>query len=469
VWEVVQGWMHTHRPDDPRALDDAWHPFCISRRLAAWAVLITRAPCGPERLTGVLASMVAQANFLADHPERDLGGNHLLENARGLALAGALIDSPESERWVTLSERILRAELPRQVLPHGEHFERAPGYHAEIVELLLDVHDAAAEVRPGLSALCAATARPMARFLRAILHPDGDLPLLADSSLWGPERVGRLLDRAGVAARRPPAERGAEVGPYWTFRQGGSGLIFDAGPVGADELPAHAHPDLLTLEASVDGRRVLVDSGVYDYNAGEMRRYCRSSAAHNVLLVDDADQCDMWSSFRMGYRGHPGGLVTGESGGFHWARATHNAYRRLGVPRVGRLVACRPSLWLIVDWAEGRGRHRLSERLHVHPDFQVEPTDGGFRLRCDEFELHIAPLAPGEERIEQGWYCPHFGCRQESRVLLWACECELPRACGWAVTWGESAERAPLHMTEWPEVVVSWSQGQWRVPLAGSE
>lgn len=42
--------------------------------------------------------MAAHANFLADHLERDLGGNHLLENLRGLALTGAFLDGPDSNR-----------------------------------------------------------------------------------------------------------------------------------------------------------------------------------------------------------------------------------------------------------------------------------------------------------------------------------------------------------------------------------
>ena len=108
-------------------------------------------------------------------------------------------------------------------------------------------------------------------------------------------------------------------------------------------MPAHAHADLLTFEASFGGRRLFVDSGVFNYEDDAMRRYCRSSAAHNVLQIDGHDQCDMWSRFRMGYRGWPTGLECGQTHGFHWARAAHNAYRRLGVPKLGRWLACRGS------------------------------------------------------------------------------------------------------------------------------
>ena len=71
VWRVVDGWMREHRPDDPQALRDAWHPFCISRRLPVWATLIAlgsaepgqRRAC-PKRGTGTL------------HLESGLGKGH---------------------------------------------------------------------------------------------------------------------------------------------------------------------------------------------------------------------------------------------------------------------------------------------------------------------------------------------------------------------------------------------------------
>src|SRR5262249_49892141 len=152
------------------------------------------------------------------------------------------------------------------------------------------------------------------------------------------------------------------TGDYWVWRNGGDFFLMDAGPVGADHLPAHAHSDLLTIEASSAGRRLVVDSGAYAYRDDELRRYCRSTAAHNVLQVDDRGQCDPWSRFRMGYRGRPTGLETGRTGQFDWARSSHNAYRRVGVPKVGRWVACRPGgPWLIVDWVIGEGQHRLSD------------------------------------------------------------------------------------------------------------
>ena len=238
------------------------------------------------------------------------------------------------------------------------------------------------------------------------------------------------------------------TGSYWTVRENHDVLLFDAGRVGPDHLPAHAHADLLNFEVSVAGRRWIVDGGVFNYQDDEMRRYCRGSAAHNVLTVDDADQCDVYSRFRIGYRGWPSELASGETDGVHWAQATHNAYRRLGVPRVGRWIGCRSGgAWLVVDWAEGQGTHRLTNRLHFHPEVVVEPDgDDRWRLCLGDETRYLWPLAEGEVALHAGWYCPRLGCRLACSVLSWTARESLPMACGWQ--FDQSPDGRPAEL-EW--------------------
>lgn len=496
AWDLVAQWIEANRPDDPRVLDDAWHPYCISRRLPVWIALWHTVPAPPELGPRVLASLFDQARYLAGHLEWDLGGNHLLENLRGLVFSGVFFTGPEAEGWLRRAGPVVRRQLAEQVLAHGEHFERSPMYHARMLEVISDLRDVTAGLDPALSRYCGEAATRMAAFLESICHPDGGIPQLGDSSLdegaeseeqraeseeqraeseeqraesrepraEGPasrDRKGAAFSREAftaaackVGAAADPAGRHASparrVGPYWIFRDSADFLLFDTGPVGPDHLPAHAHADLLGLEASWHGRRLFVDSGVFDYEDSPMRRYCRSTAAHNCLEIDGQDQCDMWSRFRMGYRGWPGPLETGQAAGFHWASAWHNAYRRLGVPRVGRLVACRPGgPWLCLDWAEGRGTHRLTSRLHVHPDFHVTPIgDRAVELRCDGVRLRLYFLGRGGVSVEAGWYCSQFGLRLPAPVVRFESETALPASIAWCLVPAEGDSRPP---EEWLE------------------
>jgi uncharacterized heparinase superfamily protein len=479
AWDLVAQWIDANQADDSRAFDDAWHPYCISRRLPAWIALWAVCGYGSEEpsyggLWGemadrVLRSMAAQAGFLERNLEWDLRGNHLIENLRALVLAGAFLDGPDADRWLDRGLSLLRHELAEQVLPHGEHFERSPMYHARMLEALLDVRDVA---EPHLAV------DRMASFLGAIVHPDGEIPLLGDSCFGETAPTAQILARASssLPAPRsplpapcslPPAPRSLPPAPYWSFRDGGDFLLFDAGPVGADHLPAHAHADLLAIEASWNGRRLFVDSGVFDYEDGPMRRYCRSTAAHNCLEIDGQDQCDMWSRFRMGYRGWPGPLEAGQCDGFHWARAWHNAYRRLGVPRVGRHVACRSGgPWLVVDWAEGRGRHELTNRLHLHPDATVAKTaDGELQVDHAGRRLRLVFLTPGEVAIEAGWYCPEFGLRLPAPVICWKAAQDLPAVCAWSLVWGDSSGEGSLEGGPGDGLALVWREGDRQVRL----
>ncbi|MGQ0633607.1 MAG: heparinase II/III domain-containing protein [Planctomycetaceae bacterium] len=469
IWAIVGQWIAANGLSDPRVFDDAWHPFCISRRLPVWFLAWHSRPPPESLQAAIRGSLAQQAEFLASHLERDLGGNHLLENARSLVLAGSFFRGPYADRWLRLGRQVLFDELPRQILPHGEHFERSPMYHAQMLDTLLDARDAACHVTPDLSAFCGKSACDMARFLKAILHPDGQIPLLADSVFDQTPPPVRLIHAAenaaasgGHAAEPENRQAARAIGPYWTWRQDNDYLLWDAGPVGADHLPAHAHSDLLTLEASIQGQRVIVDSGVFHYRDDGARRYCRSTGAHNVLQLDAREQCDTWSRFRMGYRGHPSLLETGRWRDFDWARCRHDAYRRVGVPWVARWVACRPGgPWLIVDWATAEGQHELSSWLHFHPAIELR------LIGCDEAEFtvkssrwRVRPLAPGDFELVEGSYCPRFGERIRAPVLRWHGRMCLPAACGWQLAQADCESQATLRWSNSGGLRLQWENAE---------
>src|SRR5690606_16017858 len=141
------------------------------------------------------------------------------------------------------------AQIREQILPSGEHFERSPMYHAQMLSALLDIRDATASPRPTFSQLCDKTAARMASFLGLILHPDGQVPLLADTAYeetpCPPILILHAVPPHEVKPEVLPGTDGAhEVEGYWMWRDADAFLLFDHGPVGADELPAHAHNDL---------------------------------------------------------------------------------------------------------------------------------------------------------------------------------------------------------------------------------
>jgi uncharacterized heparinase superfamily protein len=472
-WEIVSGlladWLTAHPSGgaDPRS--NAWHPFCISRRLPIWLQLVATGKLEPTLSEQLLASAAAQAELLCRNQESDLGGNHLLENARGLALAGSALDAEvggdprRPQAWLAAAEHLLRCELPRQILPHGEHFERSPMYHCQVLGNLLQIAQVAALRRPSLAALCGNWARPMWAFLQSILHPDGEIPLLGDSCFgeaYPVEELRRLVDATGVEGDREADSSGVSpvvardrsetrpmaCSPYWVWREGDDAWIVDGGAAAADWLPAHGHCDLGTFEASIGGRRWLVDSGLFGYGDDSMRRYCRSSVAHNVVTVDDRNQFDVWSRFRMGYRVAPSHVETGEQKEVRWMRIGHRAYRGLGVAVVERITAADPrGIWACIDFARGGHGTRLVGHLHLAPEVQAKQVARSTWELCASGRQRVLHFSGVEaSSLAKGWYAPRFGCRTAAHVIQYSA-CSDGDACiGWTLSAGTANRPAEI-------------------------
>ena len=441
IWEWIDAWIHKFGGMMPEAVDDAWHPYVVSRRIPVWVKLLqSRPPPAPLRQR-IVASLTAQSRWLVKNLEWDVQGNHLLQNLRALAVAGTFFSGSEVDRWLDLAGAILRDQLREQMLPHGEHFERSPAYHIDALLALADIRAAGRVGQAAWATQLEAPIERMALFLSQILHPDGQIPLFGDSTLDQYPAPSEVFAALGVP--RPPLDDGQSqsnrIGDYWVFRRGGNCMVFDAGPVGPDHLPAHAHADLLNCEASWHGKRLFVDGGVADYEDSPERAFCRGTSAHNVLEIDGQNQCDVWSRFRMGRRGWPEKLRCGQDGPFHWAWCAHNAYRFLGVPRVGRLLVCASEgPWVIVDWAEGRGEHRFVQRLRLGPDWRVA-GEGGDRLIVTDGQksLSVCSLSQAEIHCRPSRYYPFFGRGVPVTVLEQETAACPPWASGWIVACGD--------------------------------
>ncbi|MBK6451783.1 MAG: heparinase II/III-family protein [Proteobacteria bacterium] len=103
----------------------------------------------------------------------------------------------------------------------------------------------------------------------------------------------------------------------------------DCGPIGPDYQPGHAHCDTLSFELCVDGQRVVVDSGVHDYDVGPQRAYDRSTGAHNTVMVDGVEQSEIWG-FRVARRARPLFAELSEwSNGELRFQGSHDGYHRI--------------------------------------------------------------------------------------------------------------------------------------------
>lgn len=452
---LIESWI-AHCPPGTA---DAWEPYTISLRVVNWLKYWIG-----NGYTDVLCigSAAQQLAFLEKNVEYHLLANHLLKNGKALVFGGIFFEGPDAARWLRKGLAIMLSEADEQVLPDGGHFERSPMYHGIVLEDYLDVVNLARS-NPGLvpnDALdkLASTARRAAVFLADITAGDGRIPLLNDAAFGITREPADLLGYARRVLEDLPVEEG--TGPrrihlpdtgYFGYRQGGDSLILDCGPIGPDYQPGHAHCDTLSYELCVAGERVVVDTGVYSYEADATRQLVRSTAAHNTVRLDGAEQSEIWAAFRVGRRARPLVAELGSwQGGQMEFRGAHDGYRYLpGRPlHERRVVMHTAGRWEVFDLISGGGDacHRAETFVHLNSTFEVEqPAPGRFllRSRATGLALALTVTCGSPARVEQGYYFPEFGLRENNYNIVIERQGPLPLEISYRIERLQRAHTVP--------------------------
>jgi uncharacterized heparinase superfamily protein len=408
--------------NNPMGKTVGWYPYPTSLRIVNWCKMGIRTP-------ELLSSLYRQAAYLYRNLELYNPGNHLLENAKALLFAGYYLQAAEASAWVNKALRLLRREIPIQVLRDGGYFERSPMYHAIMLESFLDILNVMPREHADRALLLDAVTR-MSDFLLSVTHPDGNIALFNDATQEIAPPTAELLDYVhqitGHQAQKKQSF--AETG-YFVHEGPDVYLIIDGGPIGPDYLPAHAHADIFSYELTLRGRPMVVDTGVYQYISGPMREFVRKTSAHNTVSVDGVDQVECWHSFQVGRRWAPRDVSFRKDGDETHFRGTFDGYAKLigDAIRHQRSIVChaRKRTIEITDDLQGRGTHTAESRIHLHPDVDVTQRENGFVFQRGETTCTL-DIKEGQASLSPGWYCPALGLQLRNDVVLLKSEGPLP-------------------------------------------
>lgn len=413
--EWIAGNAVSHQP--------GWHPYPLSRRIINW--------CKADLNDGEISrSLYQQATFLFRNLEIHLGGNHLLENARALVLVSRCFDGDHrADKWWQKGLSLFETETAEQILSDGWHYERSPMYHALMLEGYLDVLN----LLPGehaIARLISSTARRMIDALVSATRPDGQITLLNDATEEiAPQTVKLVEYSRSLLGYDPQSRESFPDAGYYTYRDDKLFIFIDGGEIGPDHLPAHAHADIFSYELSLMGIPFIVDTGVYEYQEGEMRHHVRHTRAHNTVCIDGVSQAECWKSFRVArryppkevsYRTVDGKRVFhGRFDGYARLIGDHlNHERKIVIDPVKRCVT-------IEDIICGRGEHEVESLIHLHPDVQADVSNCAVKVSRGEVRAYIH-VDSDRPRSETGWYCPRMGTRIANTVLVIRGQSRLP-------------------------------------------
>ncbi len=439
---LMQRWVS----ENPAGQGTAWEPYPTSLRIVNW---IKWSLSGGELSPKLLQSLAIQARWLTRRLEIHILANHLFANAKALVFAGLFFEGAEADAWLAKGLRILRHEIPEQILGDGGQFERSTMYHALALEDMLDLVNVTGAFAQGILASNTAFVMSwreavgrMRAWLATMCHPDGQIAFFNDAAIGiapSPaelERYAVALDLGVTPLPRDGVTYLADSG-YVRIQHGAAVTLIDVAPVGPDYLPGHAHADTLSFECSLFGRRVFVNSGTSCYGGDAERLRQRGTAAHNTVTIGTHDSSEVWGGFRVARRARVSGVAVTDTEAIV-VRAVHNGYTRLA----SRPVHART--WMADDHSltitdEVKPEQAGAEaRLHVHPDVRVgnverTETGGTVTLTLAGGQAICLEVMNGRVEVAASTWHPEFGISLPSTVVrVWLGRGPLKTRISWS-------------------------------------
>ena len=442
-----------------------------------------RGPGGAGLRARWLQSIYQHAHFVAQHfSAYSSANNHLIGEAAGLFVAARTWPFwPVMERWGERAHRILEREALLQNAPDGVNREQAISYQQFVFDFLLLAWLAGRGTGMPFSEAYGRRLEAMLEFVASVMDVAGHVPMIGDAddgyAVWlsrepgfcpfrsilatgavlfgrsefafkaggadhktcwllGTEAEARLTQLRKAYRGGLPVRRAFPEGGYYILGRGFETpqevrMLVDAGPLGYLSIAAHGHADALAVVLSVAGCEILVDPGTYVYHTQRRwRDWFRSTAAHNTVCVDGADQSLIGGSF-LWLRHARAWCESWELGAAEQSfLGCHDGYRRLP----GTVMHCRAvrfnagdNTFHIEDRLQASGSHSIERNWHFAESCQValEP-EGRIRVRNGHVQVHLVPGEPVEARMLRasedppgGWISRRFDVRTPATTVSW--------------------------------------------------
>jgi asparagine synthase (glutamine-hydrolysing) len=456
----------------------------IAIRCLAWVFSLnafSRLGCATEQLERLLRRYFNEAGeHITAHIEfaRDsIPNNHLISEALGLYLLGAVSCSTSKDQWQEMGRTLLCDAAERQFYPEGAYLQNSHNYHRSVLQLYLCAFALTKERNERPAPTWLSAMERSLDFLVAHQNPadgrlpnyganDGAMPCILSCCDFSDYRP--LLQAVSIACRN---ERIYEPGPWdeesaWllgpaalstplrllkrksvSFRHTGYHTLR-----GKDEttfaafrcgslLTRFSQMDMLHLDVWWRGCNVLVDGGSYLYNGpGVWHNHLQSTSSHNTVVVDGRDQMVQFRRFKNLYWTKAALLRFEDTPDFTVAEGERYAYRRYPGECVHKrsVLFVKDDLWIVADSIRGSGSHQV--RLHWlggpfpyefdsrRGELALETSAGRFTVRVlDEMGQSLsANVAAGQEEIPRGWLSRSYGEKVPAPSLAAELNSQLP-------------------------------------------
>lgn len=355
--------------------------------------------------------LYSQYKYIAAHQEKHLLANHYFEDLKALIIAAYLF---KDDKKLTAYLKDFKKQCDEQILKDGVHYELSLMYHKLILEDVMRIAMLAKQPEFPDCKWLAPLMQKMVDAMYSLEKGIGRTPLFNDAG----DNVAKNCEQLCLAAEKqfgikPVLKDAFGDSGYYKLFDGNRALIFDAGKIGVDYQPAHGHCDCLSFEMSYNGQPLFANSGTYEYQ-GDMRKYFRTTRAHNTVEINGHEQSQCWGGFRIAKR------VSHVKAAKH-VNSVEGSYRNyLGEEHSRKIALCDQKLE-ISDFTKVPNGSVVKSYLHIAPGFFVEGKDifdeNHKRIAC------VSYINCNMEVIDSGelcFYASGFGKLEKGTCLLFS-------------------------------------------------
>ncbi|BDC50451.1 hypothetical protein F183_A27670 [Bryobacterales bacterium F-183] len=444
----------------------------VALRLLAWTFAIDTFPSLLTTETSTINKCIVEStHYIEEHLEyaqRSVYNNHLISEAFGMLLGGALVlDHDRSRHWISEGIRILDEEADKQFYPDGAYISQSHNYHRSVLQVYLAairlVRNQGQEVpQSWLKALDRSLT-----FLLAHQNPtdgrlpnyggnDGAMPLILSSCEYSDFRPtlqavsavtrNELLYTAGPWDEMALWLEGATVRDLPRRKRDSTSVSFaDTGyHVVRGSSPEtfatfrcgslkdrFSQIDMLHLDVFWRGHNVLVDTGSFLYNGpSEWHTYFYGTGGHNTVRINGLNQMPHIRKFKCLYPTEAV-LVSGNRIAASDPQGTqlislvgeHYAYQRpFRITHRRTVLYDGLESWVIVDDLLGSGEPEAEIFWHGG-DFPFEsqqPNTASLQTPDGPFHISIfdgggnpleGRILCGEDNPPAGWLSRHYATK----------------------------------------------------------
>jgi peptidoglycan/xylan/chitin deacetylase (PgdA/CDA1 family) len=330
----------------------------------------------------ILKAISQHGEFLLSPEHYEEGHNHGINEAVALlTISVNFPDLPGAEQWESVAKKRLSDSLSNLIDRDGALIENSPYYHFYVLEKYSQIYSFTKDHNILISEDFEGKINSMIDYATYILQPNLEIPLIGASlkdeiKLSGemeklasnnpslmyvlsrgekglvPNITSKYFEYSGQTILRSNWSKGEEFKnqPY---------LFFDVGSY----RTLHSDLDALNFTLFANGMDLIVDPGLYSYEANKYSSYFDGTIGHNTVMVDDSDQL-IGSAY-------PSPIV--EENGYSYQAANHNLYP--GVTHYRTVALLEDNLVLIMDKLVSKDKHNYKQIFHIAPELEIELND----------------------------------------------------------------------------------------------